>query len=160
MLDTNKLLNATSGPNTVWWPGLSWEIQNLVQQCRVCGLQRDNKHEPLIMTPLPDHPWQVVGTDLFELTSVDYRIVIHYYFSIYMDVAATQKTTKSSEVVRALKSIFARRGIPEQACHSLTVQNSATLPRNGDSTIAQVVLNFPMQNLEKLSRELELWRIS
>ena len=85
-----------------------------MQQRRVCGLQRDNKRESLIMTPLPDHPWQVVGTDLFKLTRVDYRIVIHYYFSIYVDVAAMQKTTKSSEVIRALKSIFARRGIPEQ----------------------------------------------
>ena len=99
--------------NSVWWPGLSREIQDLVQQCRVCALQWDNKSEPLITTPLPDHPWQIVATDLLELKGVDYLIVIDY-FSRYVEVAAMQKTTKSSEVVRALKLIFARHGIPEQ----------------------------------------------
>ena len=53
--------------SSIWWPGISREIQDLVQQCRVCALQRDNKPEPLIKTPLPDRPWQVVATDLFEL---------------------------------------------------------------------------------------------
>ena len=96
-----------------WWPGLSQEIQDLVQQCRVCALQRDNKPEPLITTPLPDCPWQIVATDLIELKGVDYLIVIDY-FSRYVEVAAMQKTTKSSEVIRALKSIFARHGILEQ----------------------------------------------
>ena len=99
--------------NSVWWPGHSREIQDLVQQCRVCALQSENKPEPLITTPLPDRPWQVVATDLFELKGVDYLIVIDY-FSRYVEVAAMQTTTKSSEVIRALKSIFARHGIPEQ----------------------------------------------
>ena len=96
--------------NSVWWPGLSREIQYLVQQCRVCTLQRDKKPETLITTPLPDRPWQVVATDLFELKGVDYFIVIDY-FSRYVEVAPLQRTTKSSEVIRALKSIFARHGI-------------------------------------------------
>jgi len=99
--------------NSVWWPGLSRETQDLVQQCRVCALQRDNKPEPLITIPLPDRPWQIIVTDLFKLKGVDYLIVIDY-FSRYMEVAAMQKTIKSSEVIRALKSIFVRHGIPEQ----------------------------------------------
>lgn len=40
-------------------------------------------------------------------------IVIDYY-SRYVEVAAMTKTTKSNEIIRALKSIFARHGIPEQ----------------------------------------------
>ena len=99
--------------NSVWWLGLNREIQDPVRQCRVCALQRENKPEPLITTPLPDRPWQVVATDLFQLKGVDYLIVIDY-FSRYVEVAAMQTTTKSSEVIRALKSIFARHGIPEQ----------------------------------------------
>ena len=99
--------------NSVRGTGLSREIQDPVQQCRVCALQRENKPEPLITTPLPDRPWQVVATDLFELKGVNYLIVIDY-FSRYVEVAAMQTTTKSNEVIRALKSIFARHGIPEQ----------------------------------------------
>ena len=97
----------------MWWPELSREIQDLVQQCRTCALHRDNKPEPLIATPLPDRPWQIVATDLFQMKGVDYLIVIDYY-SRYVEVAAMTKTTKSSEIIRALKSIFARHGIPEQ----------------------------------------------
>ena len=36
------------------------------------------------------------------------------YFSRYIEVAVMKKTTKSSEVIRILKSIFARHGIPGQ----------------------------------------------
>ena len=82
--------------SSVWWPGLSREIQDLVQQCRVYALHRDSKPEPLIPTPLPDCPWQVIATDLFELKGVNYLIVIDY-FSRYVEVAAMTKTTKSSD---------------------------------------------------------------
>ncbi|KAL9986784.1 hypothetical protein ACROYT_G000980 [Oculina patagonica] len=37
--------------SSVWWPGLSREIHDLVQQCRVCALHRDNKPELLITRP-------------------------------------------------------------------------------------------------------------
>ena len=47
------------------------------------------------------------------MKEMDYLIVIDSY-SRYVEVAATTKTTKSSEVITALKSIFARHGIPEQ----------------------------------------------
>ena len=40
--------------NSVWWPGLSEEIQDLVQQYRVCALHKEKKPEPLIATPLLD----------------------------------------------------------------------------------------------------------
>ena len=99
--------------SSVWWPGLSREIQDLVQQCRICALHRGNKPEPLIATPLPDRPWQIVATDLSKMKGMDYLIVIDYYSS-YVEVAAMTKTTKSSEVIRALKSIFTCHGIPEQ----------------------------------------------
>ena len=99
--------------SSVWWLGLSREIQDLVQQCGVCALHKENKPELLIATPLPDCPWQVVATDLFELKGINY-LIVKDYFSRYIEVAAMKKTTKSSEVIRALKSIFARYGIPEQ----------------------------------------------
>ena len=100
-----------SGPKALL--GLSREIQDLLQQCRVCALHKENKPKLLIATPLPDRPWQVIATDLFELKGIDYLIVIDY-FSRYIEIAAMKKTTKSSEVIRALKSIFDGHGMPEQ----------------------------------------------
>ena len=64
-------------------------------------------------TPFPERPWQMIGTDLFEHEKLNYLIVVDY-FSRYIEVAAIQKTTKSHEVITALKAIFARHGIPEE----------------------------------------------
>ena len=111
MRDIRESPNAMSGPKARL--GLSREIQDLLQQCRVCALHKENKPKLLIATPLPDRPWQVVATDLFELKGIDYLIVIDC-FSRYIEIAAMKKTTKSSEVIRALKSIFDGHGIPEQ----------------------------------------------
>ena len=95
--------------SSIWWPGLSREIQDLVQPYRVCALRRENNPEPLIPTQLPDRPWRIVIANLFELKGAEYLVVTDY-----IKVAALKKTTKSSEVIGALKSIFPRHGTPEQ----------------------------------------------
>ena len=68
-----------------------------------------------------------------------------------------QKTTKSSEVIRAdyLLDMGSWSKCNLTMVLSLTAQNSLTLLRNGDSGIAQVILDFPKQ-MEKLSGELKL----
>ena len=98
---------------SVWWPGLSCEIQDMVENCKICAKYRQQRAEPLIPTPFPERPWQVIATDLFELDNLNYLIVVDY-FSRFVEVAALKKTTQSHEVIRALKGIFARHGIPEQ----------------------------------------------
>ena len=74
MRDIRKSPIAMSGPNARL--GLSREIQDLLQQCRVCALHKENKPKLLRATPLPDRPWQVVAMDLFELKGIDFLIVI------------------------------------------------------------------------------------
>ena len=60
---------------------------------------------------LPLYPWQVVGTDLFEWDNSSYLLVVDY-FSMYPEVRKMSSTTSSS-IISALKSVFARHGIPE-----------------------------------------------
>ena len=98
---------------SVWWPGLSREIQDMVENCKICAKYQQQRAEPLIPTLFPERPWQVIATDLFELDNLNYLIVVDY-FSRFVEVAALKKTTQSHEVIRALKDIFARHGIPEQ----------------------------------------------
>ena len=97
----------------VWWPGLSKQIQDMVENCRVCLQHKVNHPEPLNPTPFPECLWQELGADFFQCQSCDYLIVVDYY-SHYIEVAAMTKNKKGSEVVRALKIIFARHGIPEK----------------------------------------------
>ena len=92
----------------VWWPSMMKEIINKVQGCPECAKEKSPRREPLLATPLPEFPWQVVGTDLFEY---QYLIVVDY-FSRYPEVARLTTTT-SSAIITHLKSIFARHGIPE-----------------------------------------------
>ena len=98
---------------TVCWPGLSSEVRDMVENCKVCAKYRQQRAEPLMSTLFPERPWQMIGTDLFGLDNLNYLIVVDD-FSHYIKVAAMQKTTKSHQVIRALKAIFARHGIPEE----------------------------------------------
>ena len=59
---------------------------------------------------LPNHPWEKVASDLFELNGKTYLLVADY-FSCYLEVQ-TLTTTTSASVIRALKAIFSRHGIP------------------------------------------------
>ena len=96
---------------SVWWPGVSREMQNFVQLCSICRQQTPPSKEPMISTPLPKHPWERVGTDLFELHGKHY-IVIADYYSRYHEVIRLTSTISVS-VIAAMKSVFSRHGIPD-----------------------------------------------
>ena len=95
----------------LWWPGLSRQIEDLVKQCRKCTERRINKKEPMIPSVVPDRPWQVIGTDICYVKKRPYLIVVDY-FSKFIEVNYLTSLA-SSETIRALKSVFARHGIPE-----------------------------------------------
>ena len=96
---------------SVWWPGVSQQMAQIVQQCKVCARDAKPNKEPLIVTTLPDYPWQVVGTDLFEMDGTNYLLTVDYY-SRFPEVTKLASTT-SGAVISTLKSTFARHGIPE-----------------------------------------------
>lgn len=97
--------------NSVWWPGISTDIERFVGNCRVCCKFQRPRFEPLCPSKLPDVPWQKVGTDLFEWKQSTYLLVVDYY-SRYIEIAKLTSTT-SKGVIDNLKSIFARHGIPQ-----------------------------------------------
>ena len=55
------------------------DVQEIVQNCRECAKQSVVRKEPLIPTPLPDYPWQLVGTDLFEMDQRHCLLVVDYF---------------------------------------------------------------------------------
>ena len=106
-------------------------------------------------TPFPECPWQMIGTDLFELDKLNY-LIVEDYFSRYIEVAAMQNTTKSHEVIRALKSIFTRHGSTPLACGYSP--SELLMDRKLRNTIPtfHTVLNSSWPDLEKLrEREAE-----
>lgn len=96
---------------SVWWPGISAQIGQMVEKCELCQKHRSQLKEPLMPTPLPDRPWQKVGMDLFEWSKRDYLLVIDY-FSRYIEIAEL-KSTSAEVTIRAIKDVFARHGTAE-----------------------------------------------
>jgi len=97
---------------SVWRPGLSKQLEELVTSCPTCCKERSQHAEPLLPTQFPKLPWQKVASDLFTIKSVNYLLVIDY-FSRYIEVAKLTQET-SNAIIAHLKSIFARHGIPQE----------------------------------------------
>ena len=96
---------------SVWWPGISKHINDLIEQCPTCVKEHTPGKEPLIPTDLPDYPWQKIGTDLFFMNGSNYLVAVDY-FSRYFETIKLKSTTSGS-IIEGLKSFFSRYGIPE-----------------------------------------------
>lgn len=96
---------------SVWWPGLSQQLSEMVLKCRICLQERHNNNEPLMPSDCPDRPWLKLGADLFQLGNNTYLLVVDY-FSRHVEIAHLSHT-KAADVITHLKSIFACHGIPE-----------------------------------------------
>ena len=96
---------------SVWWPGISSQIEDWVKNCLHCAECNRPRKEPLRPSELPAYPWQKVGTDLFLLNGATYIVIVDY-FSRYPEVIKLASTTSQS-VIAALKSTSVRHGILE-----------------------------------------------
>ncbi|CAM1318041.1 Uncharacterised protein r2_g2626 [Pycnogonum litorale] len=98
---------------TVWWPGISSDIKQMIINCVHCQVNASNHHrEPLIASELPSRPWEKVGSDLFTLHGKNYITVVDYY-SKFIEILPLVGPPNSKTVVNALKEIFSRHGIPD-----------------------------------------------
>ena len=97
--------------NSVWWPGITSRLKELIQNCTMCCQNTRPRREPLLTLPLPVYPWQIAATDLFEQHGQHYILMVDY-FSRYPEVGKLSTTT-SAAVIATMKGVFARYGIPE-----------------------------------------------
>ena len=53
----------------VYWRGINSDIDNIVKSCTVCQANQNSQPaETLLQHEIPDGPWQVIATDIFQLT--------------------------------------------------------------------------------------------
>ena len=60
---------------SIWWPGMSKQVQDMIECCRVCCEHKKNSKEPLISIPLTDRPLQTIELDFVKFKTLDYLIV-------------------------------------------------------------------------------------
>lgn len=94
-----------------WWPGFSQHLQEFIKRCPTCQMHRKPGTEPLLQTPLPERPWQVVGMDIFHVNRQNYLVVVDY-FSKFFEVSHL-RTMTTSDLIAELRPMFARYGMPE-----------------------------------------------
>ena len=51
---------------SVWWPGISRELEDLVQNCFKCFRAQRQTVCQLTPSPIPELPWKKIGTDLLN----------------------------------------------------------------------------------------------
>ena len=89
----------------IFWPQMNRQIDEMISKCDICQeYQSSNPKEPMVESPLPTRPWELVPTDLFHWEQRDFLLVVDYY-SRYVEVVKLDDI-KIRTVVNHTKSIF------------------------------------------------------
>ena len=96
--------------NTVFWPNMTYNIQQLIEKCVIC--QEYGKSQPLIGTTqeLPPFPWHTFATHLFCWKRMDFLIVADV-FSKHILVRKLPNSTSTALCIE-LSMIFTELGLP------------------------------------------------
>ena len=73
-----------------------------MRSCPACTQSSLAHRQPIISSPLPNHPWEKVASDLFKLNGKTYLLVARY-FSCYLEVQTL--TTQLSQPQKLRKDV-------------------------------------------------------
>ena len=108
-LGINKTIARTSG--VLFWLGMTVDLIEKIKNCPVCLENRPSQQsEPLRSHKIPPLPWAKVGTDILHKNSRNYLVTVDYY-SKWPELTLLPSMT-STRVITALRSQFARYGVP------------------------------------------------
>ena len=98
----------------VFWPGISADIKNTVEQCIDC--QRDRPSLPSETTyrdAMPSRPFQEVSADFFEYGGKPYMVYVCRY-SGWIEIHRFEKLPNTQRMIQVLRRYFAAWGIPQK----------------------------------------------
>ena len=96
--------------NTVFWPKITYDIQELIERCIIC--QEHGKSQSIIGTTqeVPPFPWHILATDIFYWKRIDFLIVADV-FSKYFLVRKLANSA-SAAVCAEIATIVTELGLP------------------------------------------------
>ena len=85
---------------------INGQIRDKVASCEICKEFRNKQaKQPMKAHEIPERPWQILGTDLFELDGQHYLVLVDYY-SKFFEVSKVNGTG-TEDTINALKQHFA-----------------------------------------------------
>ncbi|KAK9679779.1 Integrase core domain [Popillia japonica] len=97
----------------LFWPGYINEIKTKIQSCATCQkFQNSNPNEPLINRKLPSRPWEAIAADFFYFDEKEYLLIVDLY-SKFPEIVNCKNNATSQTVIKVLKELFSRHGIPD-----------------------------------------------
>lgn len=97
----------------LWWPGVDFDIEKSTKQCLGCQVTRNEpKEAPVHPWEFPSKPWQRIHVDFAGPFMNSMFLVVVDAHSKWPEVIQMGSTT-TSKTIDALRSIFARYGLPE-----------------------------------------------
>ena len=98
----------------VWYPGIDDDATKIVSSCRGCqSAVNDNSREPVIMSELPNAPWESIITDFYGPTSTgEYLISVIDEYSRFPIVKIVTSTSPKAAIPK-YDEIFSEFGIPQ-----------------------------------------------
>ena len=97
----------------VWFPNMDNAVETMIKDCLPCqASSKTVQRDPLIMSNLPDLPWQQLSMDFCHLPSGEELLVVIDDFSRFPEVEIVP-TTSHKHVIPKLEKILSTFGIPE-----------------------------------------------
>ena len=94
--------------DSLYWPRMATELKEYIAKCDICLSHRT---EPLLRHKVIARPWAKVAANLCKLDNRTLLVIIAYY-SNFIEVARLNSVTSHS-IMKEMKAVFARYGIPE-----------------------------------------------
>ena len=100
---------------TIYWPGLNYQLENLILNCQLCLKYSKSKNKSTPLTALghelPAVPWSKVATDIFHYESQPYLLVVDY--TSRFTIVRRLNSMSVQCVTEHFKSIFSEYGWPD-----------------------------------------------
>ena len=97
--------------NLVWWPGVTKDIESIRASCYTCHQNAPSQSPlPPVHPPLPDHPFQLVSSDFFQIEGHTYLVMVDRYSN--WPTIKKCKSESAEDLIESLREYFTTYGVP------------------------------------------------
>ena len=99
--------------HSVWWPNLSKDIERVRASCLTCHKNAPSQQPlPPVNPPMPEHPFQLVSSDYFQLEGHVYLVLVDRYSN--WPIVKKCKSETAEDLVESLREYFSNYGVPKE----------------------------------------------